>query len=134
MGRACVAALGGGWAEVKRSLRARASLEPGPCAAEGREYRGPAAAPRDPQRAMKPSPHRGARSRSYENQLLLLARLLAAAGYAVFEQVATDGRSALDVVDGGRRLEEGPDWEVFIAGVALLGTSIVMSWLAGATR
>jgi hypothetical protein len=41
------------------------------------------------------------------------------------------GESYLDVdelvvVEGGRRLEEGPDWAVFALGVLLLATSLVM--------
>lgn len=34
--------------------------------------------------------------------------------------------SELFIVDQGRRLEEGPDWEVFALGVLLLATSLVM--------
>ena len=34
--------------------------------------------------------------------------------------------SSLEVVDGGRRLEEGPDWAVFTAGLVLLAVSGLM--------
>jgi hypothetical protein len=36
--------------------------------------------------------------------------------------------SSLDVVDSGRRLEEGPDWEVFTAGLVLLAVAGLM-WI-----
>lgn len=41
------------------------------------------------------------------------------------------GESYLDVdellvIEGGRRLEEGPDWVVFVGGILLLVTSLVM--------
>lgn len=32
----------------------------------------------------------------------------------------------LVVIEGGRRLEEGPDWSVFTLGVVLIGTSIAL--------
>jgi hypothetical protein len=58
-GRAFVAALGGGWVEVKRSLQARPSLEPGPCEAEGRERRSPAAAKEPRSEPWSPAPTEG---------------------------------------------------------------------------
>jgi hypothetical protein len=36
--------------------------------------------------------------------------------------------SALTVLEDGRRLEEGPDWAVFVAGSLLLAVSFVMWW------
>lgn len=36
--------------------------------------------------------------------------------------------SALTTIEGGRRLEEGPDWAVFAAGSLLLAVSFAMWW------